>query len=103
PADPRILVLGLDLPPAFLDAHVHAHEGGALVGEGRVTEPAERDREVTRGLRRRVEMLVKKPVGRGEHASVLPIEPPQLALALPPVRAVALARARDGGEIPPLA
>src|SRR5689334_17574777 len=43
--DARILVLVLDLAPAVLDAHVHAHEHPALVGGERVAQAAEGDGE----------------------------------------------------------
>ena len=97
--DARILVLVFDLAAAVLDAHVHAHEHVALVGGERIAQAAEGDREIARGIGRRVEVLVEHLVGRREHHAVLPVDALEVLLALVPEQRIAVAGDREDVEI----
>src|SRR5215208_1473971 len=85
----RILILIVDLQAAFVDRGFRSGLALDLARQHRITVAAERDREIARGLRAGVEMLVEHAVGRREDKAVLPFMALEAVVACLPHQRVA--------------
>ena len=65
-----------------LFARLDAHQRAALLRRQRIAQAADAGREIARREPAGVEMLVELPVGRREHDAVLPVEPPEILVAV---------------------
>src|SRR5215204_6505429 len=82
--DARILILIVDLQAAFVDRGFRSGLALDLARQHRIAVAAERDREIARGLRAGVEMLVEHAVRRREDKAVLPFMPLEVLVAFLP-------------------
>src|SRR5712671_6812095 len=99
----RILIFVIDLRAALLDRSIGRLLELHLVGENGITIAAHRNREIARGLRPRVEMLVEHALGRSEDETVPPFVTLEFAVALVPHQRIARTRNRKdmrAGPVP---
>src|SRR5436190_8599288 len=90
--DALVLIGVFDLTATVGDVDVHPAKDVALGLGERIAQTAERNREITGGIGRSVEVLMKHLVGRREDDAMVPIHPHEVLCDVVPEQRIAVTR-----------